>query len=150
MIVCHLDTARVILTALSHDIDCSIDSLISIEGDCCRIFQNDDAFHFFGSNAYNVSLDTVDHDQRRVLAVQCLQSAYIESRIHICITTTALQRYQAIALTNNGIADILGTTTVGSFGTNDRHGTGSLLTGQQSLGTYINGLAYKLVGLLFV
>ena len=59
----------------------------------------------------DVALYTVYHDERGAVA-GALQTAHIEGGIHIVVGARSVERDESVALTQDGVADVLGTALV--------------------------------------
>ena len=77
MVVSKLDFVGLVLTTLSHDVNHTVGTLVTIESCCSSILQYIDFLYFLRRKISDVTLDTIHQNQRR-RTIKALQTTYIE------------------------------------------------------------------------
>ena len=127
---------------LGGDKNCTICTLITIEGRCGCIFQNGHMVNILSYHILNGTLNAIDKDER-CTATQTLQSTYIESRIGHIEQTCSLKGYQSVTLADDIVANITRTAMIDILIGNDAHSGRRLLAGKCPVSTNINRLRLK-------
>ena len=148
VIIRELDDTRVLLTALGGQENGTVDSLVTVEGKGGRILEDGDTLDFLGGNIFDIALDTVHQNQRGVVAVERLQTADVERRVHVGDVAGTLQGDQAEALSDDAVADILGLAVADLLRRDDGDGSRALLLGE--LDPRQSGLDFLLLNLVIL
>ena len=130
-------------TTLGRQQDRTVDAPVAVQGRRRRILQDRHALHLFRRHAPDRTLDTVDQHQRRGVAVQRLETAHVESRVHVRDIARSLQGDQTQALTDDTVANILGLPVPDLFRRDDGDRRRGLL--HRQLGPRLAGLDHPLL-----
>ena len=145
VVVGDANVLAVVLTTLRGDEDCTVGTLIAIEGYSSGILQDRHMVDLISTDKTQIALHTIDENQRRAGA-QTLQTTNIERGILFEIRTRFLQRYKTVALSENRVTDILGRTLVHIPAGNHRDCSRRLGAGKVLIGTHLDDLIHETDG----
>ena len=145
MIVSELHFTGIVLSALRDNLDSAVYASVAIQGDRCGILEHYHIVNFIGGKIRNVTLYSVNKNQRRIVVVQCLKASDIESRVLLGVNSGTLKRDQAKALAKNTVTYVLGITMSDVSGSYYRNGRSHLLHAQRRGSSRVDYLLLRLI-----